>query len=164
MISQLFPIKWGINIINETISIPGEIAYYGGFIAFIILCLCLGRILGKPQREKNKVQEYYFKLQNEAQQKYRDIASLVKKKILELGTKYDRLEIKEIMEISNIEANLEDFVVKTINDMINNKEIYAEYFSSSKSIAFNSQANMDEIDNLMKVYEEWEKNKVNKKI
>jgi len=47
--------------------------------------------------------------------------------------------------------------------MIKNKEIYAEYFTSSKSVAFNQQANIDEIDKLMEVYKEWEEKKVGKK-
>ena len=33
--------------------------------------------------------------------------------------------------------------------MIDNKEIYAKYFESSKSVAFNQQANVEEIDKLM---------------
>lgn len=34
---------------------------------------------------------------------------------------------------------------------------YAEYFKSTKSIAFNQQANIDEIDKLMAAYKEWKK-------
>ncbi len=40
--------------------------------------------------------------------------------------------------------------------MIKNKEIYATYFESSKSVAFDQQANINEIDKLMSVYNEWE--------
>lgn len=40
--------------------------------------------------------------------------------------------------------------------MIKNKEIYAEYFKSSNSISFNQLANIDEIDDWMKKYEEWD--------
>ena len=45
-----------------------------------------------------------------------------------------------------------------------NQEIHAEYFPSSKAVAFNQQANLDEIDTLMAKYEEWEGAKVGKKI
>jgi len=47
--------------------------------------------------------------------------------------------------------------------MIENREIYAQYFSSTKSVAFNLQANIDEIDKLMDTYKDWEEEKVGKK-
>jgi hypothetical protein len=40
--------------------------------------------------------------------------------------------------------------------MIENNEIFAEYFKSSKTVAFNKQANIKEIDSLMAIYQEWE--------
>ena len=46
--------------------------------------------------------------------------------------------------------------------MIENHEIYAQFFSSTKSVAFNQQANINEIDNLMKIYKDWEEMKVGK--
>ena len=47
--------------------------------------------------------------------------------------------------------------------MIENKEIYAQYFSSTKSVAFNQQANIEEIDKLMATYKEWEEKEFEKK-
>jgi len=47
--------------------------------------------------------------------------------------------------------------------VITNKEIYATYFRSSKSLAFDLQANIDEIDKLMSTYKDWEEEKVEKK-
>ena len=47
--------------------------------------------------------------------------------------------------------------------MIENKEIYTQYFSSKKSVAFDQAANIDEIDKLMAIYKEWEEKKVEKK-
>ena len=47
--------------------------------------------------------------------------------------------------------------------MIVNKEIYTEYFQNSKSVAFNQQANIDEIDKLMETYKEWEDSEEGKK-
>jgi predicted regulator of Ras-like GTPase activity (Roadblock/LC7/MglB family) len=85
----------------------------------------------------------------------------IKKLVLELGTKFTRLEIREIGEKSSIDD--EDIIIEVVKDMIKNKEIYAEYFSSSKAIAFDQQANIEEIDNLMAIYKEWEDKKVSKK-
>ena len=85
----------------------------------------------------------------------------IKKLVLELGTKFTRLEIREIGEKSSIDD--EEIIIEVVKDMIKNKEIYADYFSSSKAIAFDQQANIEEIDNLMAVYKEWEDKKVSKK-
>ena len=85
----------------------------------------------------------------------------IKKLVLELGTKFTRLEIREIDEKSSIDD--EDIIIEVVKDMIKNKEIYADYFSSSKAIAFDQQANIEEIDNLMAIYKEWEDKKVSKK-
>ena len=85
--------------------------------------------------------------------------ALVRKTVLELGTQFTRLYVSEISEVCNINK---DTIVKIIRDMILNKEIYAEYYNSSKSISFNQRANIDEIDNLMAKYEEWEEQQVEK--
>ena len=47
--------------------------------------------------------------------------------------------------------------------MIDKKEIYAKYFESSKSVAFDQQANIDEIEKLMSTYKEWEEKDFGKK-
>lgn len=85
----------------------------------------------------------------------------IKKLVLELGIKFTRLEIREIGEKSSIDD--EDIIIEVVKDMIKNNEIYAEYFSSSKSIAFDQQANIDEIDKLMEQYKKWEKEGISKK-
>ena len=85
----------------------------------------------------------------------------IKKLVLELGIKFTRLEIREIGEKSSIDN--EDIIIEVVKDMIKNKEIYAEYFSSSKAIAFDQQANIEEIDKLMTTYKEWEEKEVGKK-
>lgn len=58
---------------------------------------------------------------------------------------------------------LNDLIVATVKEMIENKEIFAKYFESSKSVAFNQQANIDEIDKLMSAYKDWEDKKLGKK-
>jgi len=80
---------------------------------------------------------------------------IIKKTILELGIKFARLQIAEISEVCDLD-NLQ-LIVDTVKGMIANKEIYAQYFSSTKSVAFDQQANIDEIDKLMEQYKKWEK-------
>ena len=71
-----------------------------------------------------------------------------------------RLQIIEIAEECGVE---DDLIIDTVKEMIKNKEIYGQYFESSKSVAFDQQANIEEIDKLMSAYKDWEDKKVGKK-
>lgn len=86
----------------------------------------------------------------------------IKKTILDLGTKFDRLNIKEIAERSMFIDK--DLIIRVIKNMINNEEIYADYFESSKALVFDKDANMEEIDDLMETFQKWEKAGEKKKI
>jgi len=86
----------------------------------------------------------------------------IKNTILDLGTKFDRLKLKEIVERSLFQ---DDFLIeKIINDMIINKEIHAQYFKTSKTLVFDRDSNMKEIDELITTFSKWEKSIENKKI
>ena len=50
--------------------------------------------------------------------------SIMKRTILDLGTKFTRLEVKEISEICDID---DGFIVDVIEKMIENQEVYAKY-------------------------------------
>ncbi len=84
----------------------------------------------------------------------------IKNTILNLGVKFDRLHVDEIAEKC---GELEDDIINTALDMIDKKEIYAEYFKSTKSVVFDKQANIDEIDALMEQYKKWEMEGISKK-
>jgi len=88
-------------------------------------------------------------------------AHIIKKTVLELGIKFARIQIAEISEVCGIDDT--QLIVGSVKDMVDNKEIYAQYFSSTKSVAFDQQANIDEIDKLMSTYKDWEDEKVGKK-
>ena len=85
----------------------------------------------------------------------------IKDFMLDLGTKYEILKIGEIMEKTGIKN--EELVVSTIISMIENEEIYAEYFESTNNLKFDKSANIREIDKLMETYETWEKEGVGKR-
>ena len=70
-----------------------------------------------------------------------------------MSTKLTRLEIKEISEIKKIDK---DTIKNIARKMIKNQEVYAKYFSTSKSIAFDQETNLAEIEKLMSAYEKWE--------
>ena len=61
----------------------------------------------------------------------------IKNTIFDYSSKLARLELLDIAEKSGIQD--EKIIKKVIQDMIKNREIRAEYFSSSKSIAFYQQ-------------------------
>ena len=86
---------------------------------------------------------------------------MIKRTVLDLGMKFARLQIAEISEVCGEKD--EQLIIIVVEEMITNNEIYAQYFSSTKSVAFNQQANIDEIDKLMATYEDWEDKKVSKK-
>ncbi len=73
----------------------------------------------------------------------------IKKSVLYLGTKFARLQIAEISEECAIEDD--QLIIYIVKEMIDNKEIYAQYFSSTKSIAFEQQANIADMDKLKEV-------------
>ncbi len=79
---------------------------------------------------------------------------LVKTTVLELGSKFSRIQTVEITEKTGIKD--ETLIIGVIQSMIKNQEIDAEYFSSTRSIVFNQLTNIDEIDALMSAYKEWE--------
>jgi len=85
--------------------------------------------------------------------------SKIKNTILNLGTKYTRLQIVEISEEC---GESEDLIISTVKAMIESNEIYARYFESSKSVVYDQQANIREIDELMGTFREWEEGKVGK--
>ena len=78
----------------------------------------------------------------------------IKKVILNLGTRFTRLEIGDISEKSNLNVKK---VEEIIIEMIENKEIYAAYQENTKIVRFNQEANLEEIDKLLHTYENWEK-------
>ncbi|MFX1447216.1 MAG: hypothetical protein ACFFCG_03685 [Promethearchaeota archaeon] len=77
----------------------------------------------------------------------------IKKVVLDLGTKFTRLEVREISETCGYDS---DSIIGVLNSMIMNKEIYADFFKSTNTVSFDQQANIDEIDELMAVFKDWE--------
>ena len=80
--------------------------------------------------------------------------------IINLSAKYARLQIMDIVEKCGEEEGL---IISIIQDMIKNREISAEYFKGSKAVAFSQQIDVEEIDKLMKSFDEWEKDSMSKK-
>ena len=85
--------------------------------------------------------------------------SSIRKVILDFGTKLTRLKVDEISEITGA---FHKTIIKVVREMQKNKEIYARYFKSSNTVVFNQDANIEEIDRLRLVYDEWEKTKYDK--
>ena len=80
----------------------------------------------------------------------------IKKKVVELGTSFNRLLVKEVAEdceVCDIEDS--DKIVRVVNEMIEEGEIFAKYFQSSQAIVFNQQANIKALKDLDDQFESW---------
>lgn len=86
---------------------------------------------------------------------YLEMINIIKRIVINLATKFARLEIIDISEKTGISD--EDFIIEVIEEMIQNNEVYAEYFSKYKTINFNQQSNIEQIEKLIKTYGEWER-------
>ncbi len=73
---------------------------------------------------------------------------IIKRIVLTLGTRYNRLlmvEIAEKCEVSDVELT-----TTTVLEMIKQKEIVAEYFTSSQTVVFDQAANNDALNQFIK--------------
>jgi parallel beta-helix repeat protein len=112
----------------------------------------------KELREKERLEKE--RLEQQRLEIKRKKISTIKKIVLELGTKFGRVQVVEIAEECGEDK---DLIIKTVKDMIEGNEIHAKYFESSKSIAFDQQANIDELDKLMDQYKKWEEEEFEKR-
>jgi len=136
---------------NFNVSDPDELILinnvYGSISVFYLLCICLTYSI-------NIIPILYNSFRKDLKE-----TDLTRKIILDLGTKHPRLQTKEIAEACkiNINAKMElKAITRIIREMIKNNEIHAQYFKSTNSVAFDQQANIDEIDTLMNMYTKWE--------
>jgi len=85
---------------------------------------------------------------------------IVKKKLLDLGTQFEQLNINEIAESCGV---LERTVISILKDMIKNNEIYASFDKNRNLVIFDQHLITEEIDQLMETYRKWEKKEFGKK-
>jgi hypothetical protein len=83
----------------------------------------------------------------------------IKQQIMKLSNRYSKLYLSEITE--RIRVNSQS-IINIIQEMVKNKEFYAEYDKESQSILFKSQ-DVKEIDELMATFQEWEREGKGKK-
>lgn len=136
----------GIDFIDFSISFHATIIFY----IFPFYLLIIGCILS--------INSYLLLSIHRITDKQKLI---IRKTILDLGTQYSRLEIKDVSERCYINQNI---VQRDLEEMILNKEIFASYSKKNKTIEFDQNSNIDEIDDLMKIYENWESEFFRKKV
>ncbi len=69
-----------------------------------------------------------------------EISRRIKETILDLGTKFTRLQVAEIAESCHVDD--EALIIATVEDMVAKHQVDAQYFTSTKAVAFNQQANL----------------------
>jgi hypothetical protein len=116
--------------------------FYYNIFGIILFCLFYGLLLLYQKTLKESKDE-----------------ATIRKTILDFGTKLTRLKVDEIAEITE---TFHKTIIEVVNNMIENQEIYARYFKSSNSVVFNQEKNIKDIDDLMTMFREWEKVKVDK--
>ena len=119
--------------------------------------------LEKEIEEKKKFEKRKLKVEKLEKKEHeiqREKILKIKNTVIDLGTKFGRLQVVEIAEECGED---DDLIISTLKEMIENCEIYAKYFESSKSVAFDQQANIAEIDKLMMIFKEWEESGLGKK-
>ena len=68
------------------------------------------------------------------------------------GTKFNRIQITEISEVSSIPNH--ESIKSIVKEMIDTNQIFAQYFSSTNSVAFDQNSNNNEIDKFLASYKE----------
>lgn len=104
----------------------------------------------KKEQISKKIREYLKPLQ----------IPKIKNILKELASKHTRLQVMDIIDKCGED---EELIITTIQEMITNREISAEYFETSKAVAFIPQIDVEDIDRLMKTFDDWEKEGKGKK-
>ncbi len=106
-----------------------------------------GRVVGRVETGRFlRPTNFFFdveanlKLASEEHTQLDDTSSMIKRTILDLGTKFTRLQVAEIAEICEVED--EGLIIEIIQDMIAKHQVDAQYFTRTKAVAFNQQANL----------------------
>ncbi|MFW9990147.1 MAG: SBBP repeat-containing protein [Candidatus Odinarchaeota archaeon] len=80
--------------------------------------------------------------------------------IFNLNQNFERLEVNAIVEKC---GEGEGIILSAILDMIKNGEISAEFIKNTKEVLFQKQLDVEQIDRLIKSFEDWEKEGMGKK-
>lgn len=78
-----------------------------------------------------------------------------------MSFKFTKVEIPEIIEEAGV--NVEILITEIAQKMLENKEIFGYYENKSKSIIFDHEVEVEEIEKLMEKYEEWEEKETDRK-
>jgi hypothetical protein len=134
------------------------IPYVGFYMVIIpgIICLIIAIYMLLLEKRSKKPITPEERREN-FQQKKKKIREL----LLDLQSTKSRIKLSEIAEKCAVN---EELVISTIKEMIKQEQIKAEYFASTKVIAFIQQDEMEEIDDLIETFQQWEEGGEGKKI
>ncbi|TFF88656.1 MAG: hypothetical protein EU549_02610 [Promethearchaeota archaeon] len=149
--TDIFLLKTHENLLSEN----GNLAIFQ-WIPFIIIPLFIVVIFSILYLFRLKI-PFMRKIMRYTPEKIQKI----KKFVLNSSTKFKRMQLSEISE--ELEIKDKQIISETIKKMIQNDEIHADYYKKSESVVFDQELNIEEIDNLMDTYKEWEKKEFDKK-
>ena len=136
--------QYSSNVYPYPYGITGEwsYGYYLGIIGICaIICINIALIFNC---------EFRLSFEKELQ---------IRKTILDFSINLPRLKVAEISEVIRVPRS---YIIIIAMKMIQNQEIQAKFYQSSRSILFNQLANIEKIDDLIQKYQEWEQDKLGK--
>ena len=146
---------------NEIITLPSvdPILIIIITTSIIISSLCITISIIKLRKKKQRrlyipVEKISKLIENED---YKVIQ--LRKKIVDLGTKFDKLNVSEIAEELNVELETIKILIKS---MIESQELSAKLNEKSDFVEFNFTEISAKIDQLMLIYDDWEKKRKRK--
>ena len=121
--------------LNPNILFPKLLLTFSQSIATLTICFILFYLIKKKFIRNSKEE------------------ALIRSEILKIGRTDTYIKLAPLSQNLSIDKST---IIRTVKEMIQKQEIYAEYFRISNKIAFNIIANNAEIDKLMELYHEWE--------
>ena len=122
---------------------------------FLPILITLGGITYYKGRKKKTILE-----RRKEEERIGNIKKL-KTVISDMSFKFTKVKIPEIIEKAGIQDEI--LIIETAQKMLENKEIFGYYENKSKSIIFDHEGEVEEIDRLIEKYEEWEEKEPDKK-
>lgn len=101
-----------------------------------------------------------FYIQNQLEKlRYINQETILRTALLSMSTQFQRLHVKEIAESTGV--NNDYMIIRNIKKMIENKELHAEYFTSTSTVVFKQDQNIRDMKDLQMKNKQQELKQIN---